>query len=150
MIRVYPHRGVDEIRFGMTRHQVVAELGEPSEKSVETNAIGEEEVEWTYERYAMTLCFARRDGYRLGTITLDSEDVEILDGQPIGKQESELLGLFEEQPDFALRLEDEYPTIKARDYSCDALGLLFMIVNGVTERVSLFPAYVDGKAVWLG
>jgi hypothetical protein len=91
---IKPGRGLGELSFGQTREQVIALLGEPTEKEVYNLSDEDDEDKtesWHYDDYDLSLSFDEENSWKLSSIAVSSDDY-LLEGQSlIGKSKEEVL-----------------------------------------------------------
>ena len=136
-VEVIPFVGFGGVRLGMTRIEVVAELGSPN--SISTDKYGDEE--WTYTEPAVACCFSPDDVGRLGSITFRSSAYTVGGTYIVGLSADELRRLGDTNVLVGLVLEDEMSELGAESYGCDVLGLGFWVSNGVVVNMTLYPRY---------
>lgn len=113
--------GIDKVKFGMERSEVLQILGEPSEKELFSYSEEEDDLTevWHYDDHEMSLSFDEADNWLLIMIAA-SDDSFVLNGKEIiGQSYEQVLSLlkemgmsnFEEEDisefDKVLKVEDE-------------------------------------------
>lgn len=89
-------KGLGALTFGTTREQVLAMLGEPSEREKYTlSELENDDTEaWHFDELDLSLSFDEENNWRLSSIAV-SNDAYLLDGQPlIGKEKTEIVEFF--------------------------------------------------------
>lgn len=137
-LKIVPHRGFADVHFGMKRPEVLAELGDPQNVGTAFAGRGAQDIEWFYSELGVTLCFCHEDAGALGAISFESENATLWGSRPIDMPIHSFLDAFAALSSEILLFEDEYPELDAKDYWCDALGLLIYVESGVISRVSIF------------
>ena len=128
-MNIFPKKGVDNIKLGMSKKDAQALLGAPA--SIEK--IEEEEI-WEFES-GLELSFQAEDSYRLSSITVMA-DSALLNSKPIiGITESELENIF---PAFSL---DEDFKKDGKSYFADELQIMAWVFDGEVFNVVIFPEY---------
>lgn len=128
-MNILPKIGIDNIKLGMTRHDVQSKLGAPANKEKQT----EEEV-WEYDS-GIELSFQEEDDYRLSSITVIAESA-LLDSKPIvGITEEELENIF---PSFQL---DEDFKQDGKSFYADDLQIMAWVFEGEVFNIIIFPEY---------
>lgn len=78
--------GIGEIKFGMTRDQVLAILGKPTEKEIEQDAeTGSSFETWDYEEIGLAFTFDEILDWKLETISVFSPEIQLNGTGLIGK-----------------------------------------------------------------
>lgn len=113
--------GIDQVKFGMDRSEVLQILGEPVEKELFSYSEEEDDLTevWHYDDQEMSLSFDEADNWRLIMIAA-SDDTFMLNGQEVvGKSYEQVLSLLKEMGmtnieedelsefDKVLKIEDE-------------------------------------------
>ncbi len=128
-MNIFPKVGVNNIKLGMTKMDVQAQLGAPAS----IDKLDEEEI-WEFET-GLELSFQSEDSYRLSSITVMA-DSALLDSKPIiGISESELENIF---PAFSL---DEDFKKDGKSYFADELQIMAWVFDGEVFNIVLFPEY---------
>jgi hypothetical protein len=89
-------KGLGSLTFGASREQVLALLGEPSERDKYTlSELDNDETEaWHYDDLDLSLSFDEENNWRLSSIAVSSDDYT-LDGEAlIGKNKTEVVDFF--------------------------------------------------------
>jgi hypothetical protein len=139
-IEIIPHVGFGLIKFGMTKDEVAAKLGKPSDVYEEV-IDGTTEVVIDYEDVGIDLSFSSADNYRLGTISYYEEDTLFLGEEFIGLTEEELIENAKEAGITDLELEDDFEELESKDYYSDEYGISFWVQDGIVDSITAFPAY---------
>lgn len=128
-MNILPKIGIDNIKLGMTKHDVQSKLGAPAHKENQA----EEEV-WEYDS-GIELSFQEEDDYRLSSITVIAESA-LLDSKPIvGITEEELEDIF---PSFQL---DEDFKQDGKSFYADDLQIMAWVFEGEVFNIIIFPEY---------
>jgi hypothetical protein len=84
-LEILPGTGLGDIRFGMTREEVSAILGDPAEIDMFSDDEPGNQVEsWHYDEADVSFAFEEAEEWRLTTIAVSSEDYKIEDTTLIG------------------------------------------------------------------
>lgn len=106
---ILPGKGLEDLRFGMTKEQVTEQFGKPDE--TETYKLeGEEEYNveaWHYDILEMSLTFEEEFDYRLTSIAASSDEFTIEDGIAIGKDKERIIDMMQEVDWLPLEFEKE-------------------------------------------
>ncbi|HEY0894695.1 MAG TPA: hypothetical protein VGE32_16655 [Cellvibrio sp.] len=128
-MNIFPKIGVDNIKLGMSKKDVQAQLGEPAS----IDKLAEEEI-WEFDS-GLELSFQAEDAYRMSSITVMA-DSALLDSKPvIGITESELETIF---PAFSL---DEDFKKDGKSYFADELQIMAWVFDGEVFNLVIFPEY---------
>ena len=89
-------KGVGELRFGATREQVLALLGEPAEREkYSLSELENDDTEsWHYDDLDLSLSFDEENDWRLSSIAISSPDYTLAGNPLIGKTKKEVLEQF--------------------------------------------------------
>lgn len=128
-MNIFPKVGVNNIKLGMTKMDVQAQLGAPAS----IDKLDEEEI-WEFET-GLELSFQSEDSYRLSSITVMAESALLDSKAIIGISESELENIF---PAFSL---DEDFKKDGKSYFADELQIMAWVFDGVVFNIVLFPEY---------
>ena len=90
--------GLGGIKFGFTREEVEALMGEPEEKEVyDLNDDKDYKTEsWHYDEYEIALSFVLFDEWRLVSVTCSFEDSLLFGKEVVGMKKKQLLKLLEQ------------------------------------------------------
>ena len=74
-LEILPGKGLGEIRFGMTREEVAALMGDPAEIDVfEDEQPGNQVESWHYDEADVSFAFEEAEEWRLTTMAVSSAD----------------------------------------------------------------------------
>lgn len=141
-MKIYPQKGVDTLRFGMTMEEVRNTWGQPQDiyhfRPLKHN-LEDRDVIWEYGN-GTELSFSSSDNFVLGTMTVAALDI-LLDGKLIiGKSVKEALLLF---PD--MELDSDFEDL-GQDYTLPDRDLTFWVSDECVDSISLYPDYdVQGR-----
>lgn len=100
-------QGLGSVKFGMTREQVIAILGQPAEKDIES--VEEEHMKseiWHYDALDVSLGFDEDENWRLVSIAVSSEFYKFDSAALIGKTRDEVEDILEKSNLHDLELDD--------------------------------------------
>lgn len=137
---IRPGVGFDNLRLGMTRDRVRALIGAPESTEVYDYADGSRVESWGYADNTLDLSFASDHDWLLSSITVCDTEAVLAGQRFIGMPEKELIARASQTAVGRITLEDDFAE-SGRDYSCDALGLSFWVVDGVVDSITLMPLY---------
>lgn len=95
---IIPGKGLQDLKFGMTKSQVEEEFGKPDE--TETYKLEDHEeysVEaWHYDLLEMSLTFEEEYDFRLTSIAVSSDEFTVEEGIAIGKDKERIIDMIQE------------------------------------------------------
>lgn len=138
-MNIAAHTGYGDITLGSSRATILAQLGEPDQRTL--GDLGDSaEIEYLeYVKAHVKLGFLSEDGDRLGAITVHSPEATYEGRRVLGLPIAELMARY---PDLEAS-EDFGP--KGRDYIDDPKGLSFWVIDGVVDNVTIFPGWNDDE-----
>ena len=128
-MNLLPKIGVDEIRLGMNRKNIIDILGKAT--TIENKVDYEY---WIYD-FGMELAFSTEDLYLLASITVTNPSALLDSKRIIGLGERELIEAFP-----FLNLEGDFEE-NGKDYVCPIRELSVWVSEGKVTNVTLFPEY---------
>lgn len=134
---VVPFAGFGTVRLGMSKEQLIAELGEPDTRTSEFE--GDESFQ--YRTVGVSCDFCADDGGLLGSMTFHAAGCRLGGFAVVGIPEAQLLALGTSGALPGLFLEDDFPYLGAKNYECESLGLSFWVSDAVVENMTIFPRY---------
>lgn len=148
---IIPGVGVGDIKFGITRDELLVMLGEP-------NVIdrfsyihdGEDWTEtWEYNNLGLSFGFDEDNDWRLSLITISSRDFEFGNRILIGLSKDDLKNIISDMNVFDLIYEncpiEEAPTHEL--LSSDSLGMNFWFDDDEVSEVQLGPLFFDPNTI---
>jgi hypothetical protein len=144
---IQPGRGLGELLFGMNREEVLALLGEPTEK--ETYPLDEEECDeevesWHYDELDLSLSFNEEDDYRLITIAVSGGDYLYNGVDPIGLDAAALETLLTDSKIEDLEKVEEEGLLL---FSSETIGINFWFEEGKLSEVQWGPFFADEETI---
>ena len=136
-LNIKPKIGIDSIKLGMTKSQVISSWGEPQKKEnrfPNKEDLAENVETWFYSS-GVELDFRAEDKFVLSSITVFSQKAIYRSVHPIGLDKDELI---EKLPE--LKLDDDFEENGCNYVDCDN-ELSFWISDGKVENITIFPAY---------
>ncbi len=147
-MEIIPFVGFANVKFGQTKQQVIAALGEPTDIWEEEVIEGHVTHEQAYVDIGVQLSFSADDDFRLGTITFMTQEYMFQGQVLVGLSEVGLLAAMGKTDVKDFQLDDDFPEDDAKDYLADSIGLSCWIEGDEVSSVSLFPEYTaDGETV---
>ena len=149
MTTAIPFFGFEPFVLGRNREQLKAAAGAPESISQEEFLEGAQQESWHYPSAGVELDFAKEDGWRLGSITIDSPEIDIRGTRFIGMEERQLLKAAAAAGITDLAQTGDYEE-NGRCYESDAFGLMVWALNGTVYNLTLFPRYDESgeHPVW--
>ena len=144
--------GLGEIKFGMSRDEVLNILGAPNEK--ETFSYSEEDDDdqtenWHYDELELSVGFDQEDDWKLVTLGITSQDYEFNGVKAIGLTKEQLSTEIQALNIDDLEQEDmasaENPTHQL--ISSESLGINFWTEDGLVSEVQWVPLYIDDENI---
>jgi hypothetical protein len=146
-------QGLGVLKFGLTREEVKAILGQADEK--ETFSMGEEDESltegWHYDDLDLSLAFDEEDDWRLGTIAVSSDDFQFMGFSPVGLSKDQLADTLSEKGINDLIFEDlssvELPAHHL--LSSEFLGMNFWFDSDLLTEVQWGPLFnSNDEIIW--
>jgi hypothetical protein len=136
-MEIIPHAGIERIKLGANRTEIIGSVGEPAERDIQTYPDGTSTEYLEYPDLGLSLGFTSEDGDRLGTITVRSR-MATLDGRTIiGRPIEEILS---ESP--GVVLDDDFEE-NGQDYIDENRNLSIWVLEGLVNNVTVFPDWID-------
>jgi hypothetical protein len=148
-LNIKPTIGLGELKFGMTREQVNAVLGQPDEIEI-ISEDGEAIEQWHYDDHEFSCLFSEQDDWKLLSIAISNEDSTINEHKFIGLSETELedklqlIGISEEL---------EYEDMSTEEFPdhllvyCDELAMNFWLDAGIVSEIQWGPIMLDDENI---
>lgn len=150
---IYPGRGVDVIKFGITRDFLKTELGEPDEidKYSYSNSDIDLTETWHYDGLELSVSFDEENEWRLSSIAVSAPEYTLKGKKLIGMTQNELMKELHNLNLGHLELEDwsseESPDHKV--ISSEAFGINFWMEDGELSEIQWNPIYdEEDEPVW--
>ena len=149
-LKICPHKGFEDVAFGMTITKIQEILGKPDDLTTETYEDGVIETILEYEALSVDLSFTSADENKLGGITFYGENCVLYDIEFIGIKEDDFFSIIEELEIDDLFLADEIEEMNTKEYFSDSKGISFWLQNSKIDSITIFPAHdEDDNPVWL-
>ncbi len=103
---IKPCEGVGEIKFGMTRDELIQAIGEPDEVH-EMEFDGEKSETWHYDYLELSVSFEANDNWKLTVISVSSEDFTLKGEKLIGMDMDAILTKLKDLGAVRIDLEEE-------------------------------------------
>ncbi|WP_417612065.1 hypothetical protein [Owenweeksia hongkongensis] len=140
-MEIKPHVGFKDIKFGLSKSQIIEFLGEPDSEDTSNFEDGSSDIAMVYNELGVTLVFSSEDDFKLSSVTFYTSDATLMGEQFIGKSEEFLLETAKEKGIDDLFLDDDFEELEAKDYASEKLGLAFWVQQGVLDSITIFPEY---------
>lgn len=150
-VEIKPGTGLGNLKFGMTREEVKAILGEPdhSETTHYGDDVDDRSDAWEYHPLRLDLSFEEAEDWRLTIISVSSEDYQLKGSSLIGLSQEELMDELDLLKINNLAIED----LSTEDnpdqilIASDELGLNFWVYQDVLEEIQWGPQFVDEHTI---
>jgi len=145
--------GLKDIKFGISRDELEAILGSPSEKDTFTNEdkeLGETEA-WHYDSSSLSFTFDEVDEFRLGGISVNSEEYHLRDVIRVGMQKEKVLDALDDLNYGAYGTEDMSNEENPNHIlvAVDDKSLYLWLDDDHLSEIQWFPIYdEDEEAIW--
>lgn len=145
---VQPFVQVGPIAFGMTREQVFALLGEPSEKQIQDWGDGDKTECWAYPVLGIQIDFDSAEDWRASSFSLSQGS--ICGVEPIGMSPDLAIAAFLTEAGQTFSLSDDFLEAELRVYGCDEIGVTLWVEEGLIYGMDVFPKYDEegNSIVW--
>ncbi len=141
------HRGCGELKFGLTRDDVVKLLGQPNE--IDNEYISEYGSYYEYYDLNIDLAFMEEDDFRLGTITFKDDRYLLGNDHFIGMTEDQLVEALKKNGFDSLEKDDELTEEDMTGYYSEELGLIIYLTDGIVSEISITVDLNDeGAPIW--
>lgn len=137
--------GLGELKFGMTRDEVLNVLGAADEKETVsyTEEEGDQTENWHYDELELSLGFDQEDDWRLVTLSITSQDYEFNGVKIIGQTKEQLSAQLLASDVKDLEHEDmsttESPTHEL--IASESLGINFWFEEDLLSEVQWGPVF---------
>jgi outer membrane protein assembly factor BamE (lipoprotein component of BamABCDE complex) len=145
--------GLSELKFGMEKEKVASIMGEPEEKELYTYSEGDDDQteDWHYDELELSLGFDQTDKWRLGAISITSDNYKFRDFSPIGLSKEEFTKKMKENEINDLELEESSSEGNTSHelLSSPSMGINFWFENGVLQEIQWGPFFTnEGIIQW--
>lgn len=150
-IEIIPGEGLGKLKFGMSREEVKAILGEPDHQEVTHygDDISDQSDAWEYHPLRLDLSFEEAEDWRLVIISVSSEDYQLKGSSLIGLDMDELMEELDMLGVKDLEIEDlsseDHPDQKL--ISSEELALNFWIHQDILEEIQWGPQFIDDDTI---
>lgn len=151
---IHPGKGIGTLTFGMSRDQVKALLGAPTETERYnlSDCEGDNTEAWHYDELSLSLSFDEEHEWRLSSIAVSSDEYT-LEGQPlIGRTKEELLQEFEKRqwgtPEEDEEVREESPENCLIHIDKGSMSLWFE--NDELTELQIGPFFKNEELLWPG
>lgn len=139
-MKIRPQRGVDGLMLGIHRDLIPVVLGPPDHARAMRHSDDSIEELWDYEALGVELCFSSVEDFRLSCILVRSPEAELLGHRLVGLPSARFLAVLAEAG-IEVQLEDDGTATGV--YLCEALDLMFVVVDGRVDHICVMPAFDD-------
>lgn len=150
-VEIIPGVGLGKLKFGMSREEVKAILGEPDHQQITHYSDDESDQSdaWEYHPLRLDLSFEEVEDWRLTIISVSSEDYHLKGSSLIGLDMEELMEELE-----VLRIDNlEIEDMSSEDHpeqtliASEELGLNFWLHKNVCEEIQWGPLFIDDNTI---
>ncbi|WP_436516080.1 hypothetical protein [Ekhidna sp. To15] len=150
-VEILPGIGLGQLKFGMTREEVKALLGDPDHQEV--THYGDDETDqsdaWEYHPLRLDLSFEEAEDWRLVIFSVSSEDYTLKGSSLIGLDMDELMEELDLLGVKDLEIEDlsseDHPDQKL--ISSESLALNFWLHQDILEEIQWGPQFIDEETI---
>lgn len=142
--------GLGELKFGSTRDEVKALLGEPDAVECESNSDDEDDVteSWHYDSLELSMSFDQEEDWRLVTFAVTSDFYTFEDESFIGMSKSDLESSMEKLDVEDLDVEiNEDKTATHELYFSEELALNFWVEDDKVTEVQWSLLFIDEDTI---
>ncbi|GAB4251489.1 MAG: hypothetical protein Tsb0034_30470 [Ekhidna sp.] len=148
---IIPGVGLGKLKFGMSREEVKAILGEPNHQQI--TDYGDEESDqndaWEYHPLRLDMSFEEAENWKLTIISISSEDYHLKGSSLIGLNMEELLEELEVLGFDELEIED---TSSAENpdqmlVSSEDQGINFWVNEDIVEEIQWGPIFTNDNTI---
>lgn len=144
-------QGLGKIRFGMTRDQVKAILGNPSERETYSLSDDEDDTEaWHYDDQDLSISFDQENDWKLTSIAISSDSYGLEGEKLIGQKIDDVLSYFSKK-DFGEPEEDEEISEESPEHCLmhiDEATISLWFENGILTELQWGPFYENAEIKW--
>jgi len=148
---IKPGIGLGDIKFGMSREQVKAIMGEPDETEQFSYSDTDEDIteSWHYDEYELSIGFDEDADWRLMTFAVSSDDYKLQGKKLVGKKQSDLMNALKELKIENLETED---ASTPENPNClylisEEKSISFWIENGKVSEIQWGPEFLDEDTI---
>ncbi|XZF15166.1 hypothetical protein ACTHGU_03445 [Chitinophagaceae bacterium MMS25-I14] len=141
--------GLGKVRFGMTRDEVKAILGNPAEK--ETYSLsddGDDTEAWHYDDQDLSLSFDEENDWKLTSIAVSSDDYKLEGVGLIGLATEAVLEALEKHGEIEEDEEIAEESPEHRLMHIDDVTISLMFENEILSELQWGPFYKNEEVVW--
>jgi hypothetical protein len=143
--------GLGNVKFGMTRNQVKAILGEPTEIEKFSYSDNDEDLSesWHYDELELSAGFDEDVDWKLITLAVSSPEFTYMDKKLIGLKKDELLATLKELGLDNLEIEDcsDDETPNSMFISSEEKEITFWLENEILSEIQWGPVFIDEETI---
>ncbi len=144
---IIPGTGLGTIKFGFSREQVKSLLGEPDEvdEEVEGHIRKEKSEAWHYDDLELSLGFEESDGWRLGSLSVTSDEYLLHGKALIGLNRLEAIRALN-----GMGMDDlEYDNLDPDQdmIASESTGIILWLDEGRVSEIQWSPLLVDDYTI---
>jgi hypothetical protein len=144
---IIPGTGLGSVKFGLSREQVRQMLGEPDdiEQQEEGHFRKEKSEAWHYDDRELSLGFEESDGWRLGSLSVASEDYHLHGKTLIGLNRLEAIRALNNMGIVDLEYENDDP--EQDMIASESTGIILWLDEGFVSEIQWSPLAIDDYTV---
>jgi hypothetical protein len=149
--KIQPGEGLGDLKFGMTREQVTAVLGKPTESEIYSYTDDDSNMtdSWHYDDLDLSLSFDEEENWRLVSLAVSGEEYTLEGISFVGMGKDEVILALKE-----LEIEDldeeEWSDEEEESQvmiSCPEIEVTFWLIDNAVTEVQWNPFYVDEETI---
>lgn len=154
--KIIPCVGFDKIKFGMTRDEVMAQLGQPDEIQEDQN-YGDTPDElvtvFYYDEIGVSMSFDKEADYRLTEMSFENEEFTLCDTIRVGMPVEKVFEAIEKSDyDFGECYEETLDDEESDGgrialFVCEDCGISLWFEEGELSTIQAGPAWIDDDTI---
>ena len=148
---ILPGQGLGDIKFGISRDQLKAILGEPNEieRLSHSDHVPEPTETWHYDELDLSAGFDEAEDWRLISLSITSDNYSLKSKHLIGLKKDELVAALEglgiDDHEFQDKSNEEDPTSEL--IFSESLEVSFWMENEVLAEIEWSPLFLDENTI---
>jgi hypothetical protein len=146
---IHPRTGLGQLKFGFTRDQVQAIMGEPDEVDQHEDGEGNSAEAWHYDELELSVSFEEEFDWKLVTIAVSSPDYTLNGKKVIGLNRLELIQVLNKMGITEL-LQEDWSSVDNPDHHlvmAEEDWVNFWLDDGVLTEIQWSPHFNDEEEV---
>ncbi len=147
---IKPLKGLGRLVFGLSKNEVVRQLGEADKSELIEYPDGLSTEIWTYDSLQLECSFEEEEDRRLGSLEMFNGELLLKGKKIIGLDEMRFVDAFIQLDLGSILSEKTDPEDNFYNYYCRDSNMMIWISDGVVESITLMPEYdlAGNKTVW--